>query len=45
MHHARHDTYQNVTTACEEASSVPATTVLVSGLQATDSTGVSFPRQ
>ena len=32
-------TYQNATTACEDTSSVPATTVLVSGLQATDNTG------
>lgn len=31
--------YQNATTAWDEASSVPATTVLVSWLQATDNTG------
>jgi hypothetical protein len=36
--------YQNATTACEETSSVPATTVLVSGLQATDNTGECLAR-
>lgn len=36
--------YQNATTACDETSSVPATTVLVSELQATESTGAFFAR-
>lgn len=39
-----YEPYQKATTAWEETSSVPATTVLVSGLQATDNTGECFAR-
>jgi hypothetical protein len=37
-------TYQKATTACEETSSVPATIIFVSALQATDRTGAALSR-